>query len=63
MGTSRNFLYYQPKNNKSETNCERSKADISVMAWVQAMLPIIDKMPDSDWYMITAPDKKSVWNW
>ena len=49
MGTSLNFLYYTPKKNKSLTNTNRSKADVSVMAWMTALLPITDKMPNTDW--------------
>lgn len=45
------------------TNSTRSRADVSIMAWFQDLMLMADKMPDTDWYQLSAPDKKTVFGW
>jgi hypothetical protein len=64
FNVSRNFLYYQATTGtKTVTNHSRSVANVSVMAWFNSLLPIADKMPDTEWYQLSAPDRKTVWEW
>ena len=38
-----------------------SIVDISIMAWFRQLQSIVDKMPDTDEYQISAPDVKTVY--
>ena len=60
---SYNLLYAPSKGDKGLSNSERSRADVSVMAWFQSLLPIIDKMPDTGWYALNAINKRTVYDW
>ena len=60
---SNNFLYAEPKGTSGVSSSSSSRADISVMAWFETLLPITDKMPDEDWYLLSASTKKMVHEW
>ena len=60
---SRNLLYAPSKGDKALTNSARSRADVAIMAWFQSILPIIDQMPDTGWYVLNAMNKRTVFEW
>lgn len=51
---SNQFLYHKPNSVTTDTNTSRSRADIAIMAWFEELLPITDKMPDTNWYLLSA---------
>ena len=60
---SMNFIYAVSSGTAGEAAAQNSRADISVMAWFEALLPITDKMPDEDWYLLSASTKRMVHEW
>ena len=60
---SNNFLYGGSSTTTSGKISEKSRSDVSVLAWFESLLPIADKMPDEDWYLLAASTKKMVYEW
>jgi hypothetical protein len=51
---SNQFLYHTHNGATSANNVQRSRSDISIMAWFEELLPLTDKMPDTNWYLLSA---------
>ena len=60
---SNNFLYAETKDTAGIATASKSRADTSIIAWFEELLPITDKMPDGDWYLLSASTKKTVYEW
>lgn len=46
---SRNFIYATRLGGERQSNMNRSRSDVTIMSWFEELLPIVDKMPDTDW--------------
>ena len=61
---SNNFLYGGVKSNTDAVGqSDKSRSDVAIIAWFESLLPIADKMPDEDWYLLAASTKKTVFEW
>lgn len=60
---SNNFMYGRKSETTGGSTSDRSRADVAILAWFESLLPIADKMPDTDWYLLSAATMKSVHEW
>jgi hypothetical protein len=60
---TRNFIYKRSRRSKGEANMDNNVVWLSVMAWWELLMPVLDAMPDESWLQVSAPDRKSVWHW
>jgi hypothetical protein len=60
---SKSFIYESGINDKGDANRRRGEKIESGIAWMELLLPTLDRMPDENWYLVSAPDRQTVAGW
>ena len=63
LSCSSDFLTPDVSGEKDLSSMRKSAKSTSVIAWFYLLMLTLDKMPDEVWYQVSAPDKKTVFQW